>query len=59
MTNKNFKNPNDEVESWKDKIYEKTKDLTGEKLVKYYKERMKEILEKHNLTIINNRFTPS
>ncbi len=53
---KNFKNPNDEVEGWKDKIYERTKHLAGKELAEYYEQRTKEILEKYNLKIINNRF---
>jgi len=35
-TIKKFKTPEDEVDSWKLKVYEETKDMTSEQLKDYY-----------------------
>lgn len=54
---KKYKTPNDEVEEWKDKVYEETKDIKTEKeLTEYFERRANEILQKHGLKVAGDKF---
>ena len=53
---KKYKTPNDEVEEWKDKVYERIKNLKGDELTEYFERRADEILKKHGLKVVGDKF---
>lgn len=46
---KKYSDPNDEVESWKDAVYEETKNLHGKELEDYFEKNADRILKKYNI----------
>ena len=49
MDKKLFVDPNHEVETWKDLVYLKHKELTGEELTKYFTEKTQNIIKKYKI----------
>ncbi|MEK6646532.1 MAG: hypothetical protein AABY84_07655 [Candidatus Firestonebacteria bacterium] len=47
--NKKYYGPNDEVEAWKDTVYEETKNLYGKELTNYFKKNADRILKKYDI----------
>ena len=47
--NKNYSDPNEEVESWKDSFYEKIKNLHGKELGDFLEKNADRILKKYNI----------
>jgi len=57
---KKFKNPEEEVNSWRLQIYEETKDLTPEQLAerdRKLSETTKELAKKYGFKIVENAIT--
>lgn len=46
---KNYSDPNDEVEAWKDAVYEEIKDLHGKELGDYIEKKTDNILKKYGI----------
>lgn len=49
MNKTNYSDPNEEVERWKDIVYEEIKNLHGKELTDYYKKNADRILKKYNI----------
>ena len=53
-TIKKFKTPEDEVDSWKLKVYEETKDMTSEQYVAHTKRSVKAFLKECGYKLVKN-----
>jgi len=51
---KKFKNPEEEVDSWKLKVAERRKNMTPEELDEYYRRNREELAKKYNFKRVKN-----